>query len=1257
MIRQHIGRLLSGGVIVLCVMFLCTPATHSQTIIATKMKFEISGSVGLPGVTMEGLPGAPMTDENGVYSAEVEYGWNGSIIPTKRGYTFEPKQRDYQKVTSNQAAQNYVGHVVKFTISGSTLPGVKLVGLPDDPISNESGRYTATVEYGWNGSVTPTLLGYRFNPPTKMYNEVIQNFANQNYQASEVTFTISGYVGGADGVVMKGFPGNVVTSGGGNYSAVVPYGWKGKVTPTKEGHEFNPKSVDYSTNYPDGVLSDVANENYTARVFTYQISGTTNMAGVTLKGFPEQPMSDGNGFYTTTVEHGWSGTVTPELTGYKFTPPTIKYPTVTSDYDSQDYSAEVIEWTISGNAGTSGVVMDGLPGNPTSDASGRYSAKVEYGWQGTVMPIKEGWEFDPPNQMYNPVVADRVNQTFKAKPITFQVSGNVGEPGVVLEGLPGRVVSGADGSYSAEVSYKWTGKVTPKKAGFEFQPPTMEYTEVIVPQMNQDYLQQIVQYTIAGQVRDETGPAAGVLIVADNNGGSATTDTEGKFALSVDHGWRGKVTPKSEKYTFNPVMRSLDPVTRDVSPVSFIGRIKMLTITNAVVFADEPFVGVKVTAVPGNYGAITNAKGEYTLRVPYGWSGELKFEKEGFQFPEGEKVYTNVTDNIDERPSAPAPAPPTPGPVGDTAPSRTTRTAPPVGPPIERRQADTVPGPDTSVVDRQLEVDPEKAAMQRRIDEMQRQIDQITGQPSTQRQTTDFTEELSTPTTEQRNVTQISVQPTLIDVLRQLSATTGVQIAIDATVKPVPVSLDFDATGMSVPAVLEKILEPIDYKYKSMGDNQYLVFRPISNLYTGQDLRAALQDVALLAGVTIVTDPNVTGEVYADLQDVPLETALGIMLSGTPFVVNVTEDRYLVADSYVNNPAFAEFSQTYSVFLNYVAPKTAVEHLPAVFAQYVRADSDPNGRIVTVTAPPTMAERIVTDLKRMDSRPRHVLLDARVVVMERTNLLDIGVEWGMPQISAGTFSTSFDTEGGGSWPWGVQIGYSSDQTFTDSLLMALNLLQKNSQAEIISNPQILAQDGKVAELGVITEEYYMLTPPETNNAAFYSTTEMVTIESGTKLRITPRIGDNNDITLVMATEVSDSVPAAAATELPVVTRRKATNVVTVSNGGTVALAGLTENRSSLEDREVPGFSKLPLIGGLFKNKNDEGRTREVAVFVTAYLVSETGQRPVESARQQPVQQGFGTQPQPQGFAAQPQPQAAATDDFQAGLRRGLQNNR
>jgi Flp pilus assembly secretin CpaC len=65
--------------------------------------------------------------------------------------------------------------------------------------------------------------------------------------------------------------------------------------------------------------------------------------------------------------------------------------------------------------------------------------------------------------------------------------------------------------------------------------------------------------------------------------------------------------------------------------------------------------------------------------------------------------------------------------------------------------------------------------------------------------------------------------------------------------------------------------------------------------------------------------------------------------------------------------------------------------------------------------------------------------------------------------------------------------------------------------------------------------------------------------------------------------------------------------VRIKDGGTVALAGLTENRTQLKYKRVPGISRVPLIGYLFRNNESDESTREIAVFVTAHLVSETGQ--------------------------------------------------
>jgi len=70
-------------------------------------------------------------------------------------------------------------------------------------------------------------------------------------------------------------------------------------------------------------------------------------------------------------------------------------------------------FTISGyvrtssGTGISGVVMSGLPGNPSTDTNGYYSGAVSYGWSGTVTPTKSGYTFTPSSTSYSNVTSNQ----------------------------------------------------------------------------------------------------------------------------------------------------------------------------------------------------------------------------------------------------------------------------------------------------------------------------------------------------------------------------------------------------------------------------------------------------------------------------------------------------------------------------------------------------------------------------------------------------------------------------------------------------------------------------------------------------------------------------------------------------------------------------------------------------------------------------------------------------------------------------------
>jgi type II secretory pathway component GspD/PulD (secretin) len=1274
MARKDIGRVLSGGAVILCIVLFYTDISVHAAFEAKPITYSISGSVGLSDVTMVGfLDGPVISNQNGFYSATVEHGWSGTVTPKKEGWNFEPVRRTYNKVTNDQTAQDYTATVMKFKISGTTGvegAGAVMRGLPGDPVANAAGVYQATVDYGWSGTVTPTKEGYAFKPSSQTYTQVNSNRTNQNYVASVLTFTISGSTG-TNGVVMKGLPGNPVTNGSGTYNAVVTYGWTGTVKPEKEGYTFDPPDRAYSN-----VSSARTNQSYIANPIKYVISGTTGMAGVVMKGLPNDPITDPSGSYSVVVNHGWTGTVRPTMDGYTFNPPSKTYSKVTEEQTNQNYSAELIKLTIAGTTGIGGVVMQGLPGEPISSEAGVYSATVDYGWSGTVTPQKEGYTFMPPSNEYSAITKDQTNDNYTQARITFVILGTTDISGVTMGGFPQRIVTGPGGTYSATVDYGWNGAVTPTKEGYTFDPSSRSYQDVASALPNENYTAQLLKRTISGRITSDKGPIQDIVVVADGGGGSVVTDANGGYEINVDYGWRGTVAPGKEGYTFTPPNRRYDPVKQDQPNQGYTANVVMFIVSGTIAAGGTGIEGVLITATPGGQSVTTDAEGKYSIKVPYGWTGEISPTKEGFSFDPPSESYTNITQNYkDGLPVATKtpPKPATPAALQQPVEPRYVEPSDVVpivpGPMVQQATTPTQPFVDES--------EREKRRLEEQIRTLQQRYDQLSGEAADVEPVVPGMELLEPKIPDEELVTRVPGEPLIpkiseqekghliravfVDVdlreaLKEISHQSGVKIYADDTVRDTTVTCQL--RDVTLEYALRRLLRGTDYAVKKIP-HSYLVYSPISNVFVDTDLAEAIQTIASQANVSIIVEESVTGLVTCDLKSVPLETALEMVLAGTPYDVIKTADYYLVASGDIEAPSFSAVSETRRVKLNYVQANVAMSLLSTAFRNYVHADTETNA--IVITAAPHLAKRIVADLKQIDKRPRHVMLDARIVVMERGDLLNLGVEWSWPHITAGTFGTDFrgggteDDDFGGRWPWGVQIGYAPDQTFTNALDLTLNLLAENGQADIMSNPQVLALDGRQAQIQVMTEEWYMMTAPEVTGL-YYARAELQSITSGTTLTITPRIGDNNDITLDMSVEVSNSIPSGRGSDLPVVTRRTATNTVRVLDGGTVALAGLTENKESQKYKEVPGLGRLPIVGALFRNIDHDQSTHEVAVFVTARLVREGGEVTKQLAQPlAPPSYEAPTAPStltPTGPSAPTSP-APAGDEFKSTLRESL----
>ncbi len=487
-----------------------TPVTAdltNQDFTAALNTYTVSGNAGTSGATIAFTGGTPVTaDGSGNYSFTVNYGWTGTITPTKTGYNFTPVSITISTpVTADLPGQNFSAVLNTSTVSGNAgTAGATIAFTGGTPVTADgSGNYSFTVTNGWTGTITPSKTGYTFTPASiTVSTPVTADLTNQDFIAAINTYTVSGNAGtaGASIAFTGGAP--VTADGSGNYSFTVNYGWTGTITPSKAGYTFTPASITVST----PVTANLPGQDFSAAINTYTVSGSlgVNGAGATIAFIGGTPVTaDGSGNYSFTVTNGWTGTITPSKAGYTFTPTSITVSTpVTADLPNQNFTAIINTYTVSGNAGTAGATVTFTGGTPvTADGSGNYSFTVNYGWTGTITPSKTGYTFIPTSITVSaPVTANLPGQDFSAAINTYTVSGNAGTDGATIAFTGGTpVISDGSGNYSFTVNYGWTGTITPSKAGYVFTPTSINVSTPVTANLpGQDFSAAVAEINVQG---------------------------------------------------------------------------------------------------------------------------------------------------------------------------------------------------------------------------------------------------------------------------------------------------------------------------------------------------------------------------------------------------------------------------------------------------------------------------------------------------------------------------------------------------------------------------------------------------------------------------------------------------------------------------------------------------------------------------------------------------------------------------------------
>jgi Leucine-rich repeat (LRR) protein len=183
-----------------------------------------------------------------------------------------------------------------------------------------------------------------------------------NRDTNGACVTLSGNAGAA-GVTLSyndGNPKTVTADSGGYYSISLLQNLSTTVTPSLKGYTFSPDSINYSN-----ITTDKTNQNYIAKRITFTIAGNASLSGVTLSytdGSPKTATTDGSGAYSFPVSYGWSGSVTPSLKGYTFSPTKRDYTSVMANQTGQNYTLNAYTLSVSKTGTGSGTVTSSPAG-------------------------------------------------------------------------------------------------------------------------------------------------------------------------------------------------------------------------------------------------------------------------------------------------------------------------------------------------------------------------------------------------------------------------------------------------------------------------------------------------------------------------------------------------------------------------------------------------------------------------------------------------------------------------------------------------------------------------------------------------------------------------------------------------------------------------------------------------------------------------------------------------------------------------------
>ena len=397
------------------------------------------------------------------------------------------------------------------------------------------------------------------------------------------------------------------------------------------------------------------------------------------------------------------------------------------------------------------------------------------------------------------------------------------------------------------------------------------------------------------------------------------------------------------------------------------------------------------------------------------------------------------------------------------------------------------------------------------------------------------------------------------------------------------------------------------------------------------DLHDVLRLIADVVGVNVIAGSDVQGGVTTRLEDVPWDEALDAVLSingmghersGNVIRIAPLEHFAKAREARLREQEAQRQSQptsTQVIAISYANAARLQPNLEKLLSDKgsLAVDTRTNTIIVNDTR---AAIRTVTDLVATLDRPTpQIMIESRIVESSRDFLRELGVQ--LAGRANDNVNASFPsavsifgagTRAGSNVPGnfildlpaqvgtgaGGSLGISFASVGSSFLDVHLSALESSGRGKVISRPRIATLDNTEALI-----QSGRRIPFETTSANQGTQTQFA--DASISLRVTPHVTPHGFINMkIVASRNAADFTRTSRDGVPTIITREATTEMLVRDGDTVVIGGLYTRDTSVSRAGVPFFSKIPVLGALFRRTQNRDTTDELLFFITPRIIRE-----------------------------------------------------